>query len=513
MGACRLLLLGPPLFQQEDRAAPVRLRKALALAAYLAVEQRAFSRDYLAALLWSELGQEGALANLRRMLLHLRETLGSHCIRTDGDLVQIDPAFIDVDFVEFQSLLHSHPSGPGLEQMEAAAVLYRGSFLEGFTLGDCLEFDEWQDGVRRRTEEQFDELLESLCREHLRAGWAKSALPHAQRWLELDQLNEAAHRMLMEIHARMGRADLARRQYETCVQALSRDGLEPEEQTRDLFESIKKHRLGHDATIPTGLAQDPVLAEPGDPRRPVQVPGRPSRSVDRAVRRRRWRTIALVAAGILLAAAIFAIYINRNLIFGCDLSVAAIAPSLRGNELTHLRIVLRNDGFAPPRVSYAVAFSSDQTVVAPRDYVVYADEARMHRDSELTVELDQGNDIQEYIGAHNVKIPPGTYSLTVTFDPEGRVWEDSDTNNRLMDGTRFFYGGTAPEAAFAVEVTYRGSGTLDAANPLKLFIADASTSVQRAGWAQFVVAREGKYYLPVDDVPKRDSDGPDMSWS
>jgi hypothetical protein len=174
----------------------------------------------------------------------------------------------------------------------------------------------------------------------------------------------------------------------------------------------------------------------------------------------------------------------------------------------HLKIALNISGMALPKIRYTVAFSSDQTVVAPRDYVVCADEIRMRRDSELTVMVDRLNDIQPYIDAHNVKIPPGNYFLSVIIDPEERILEHSDFNNRVTDGTRFFYAGTSPEAAFAVDVTCHGGGTLDNANPLKLFIGDSATSLQQgASWAQFVVAAEGTYFLPVDDVPERDSDG------
>jgi len=282
MGGCRLLLLGPPLFKRDDRAAPIRLRKALALAAYLAVEQRSFSREFLATLLWPDLGQQSALANVRRMLTHLRDIMGEHCIRTDGDLVQLDPVLVDVDILEFQSLPDGPPLDSGFGHLEAAVGLYRGSFLEGFTLGDCLEFDEWQDGVRRRMEGAFDELLETLCREYLRAGRAKSALPFARRWLELDRLNETAHRMLMEIHARMGRADLARKQFDSCTRTFSQEGLEPEEQTRELLEAIAARRLGPGSAYPTGLGGEPEHSQPGSSKSPARVPIRPLRTGDRA---------------------------------------------------------------------------------------------------------------------------------------------------------------------------------------------------------------------------------------
>ncbi len=507
-GVCRLLLLGPPLFQRQDRAAPIKLRKGLALAAYLAVEQRAFSREHLATLLWPEFGQQSALANLRRLLTYLRDTFGGGCIRTDGDLVEFDPAFIEVDVVQFQSLLHAHPSDSGLENLEAVAALYRGSFLDGFTLGDCLAFDEWQDGIRIRMEDQFGELLETLCRCHLRAGQARAALPFAWRWLELDQLNEAAHRMLMEIHARTGRTDLARRQFESCARTLSREGLEPEEQTRDLFEAVIGRRVDPDSPFSAGLSEDSVPTQSGGPQRPATGQRQPGRTEQRAPGRRRRRRIAVVAASVLAITAIITIDLSRRFILGSDVSVAAVGLSLLGDELTHVTIQLKNDGIGLPRVKYAVVFSSDRMVVVPRDYVVYSDEMGVRRDSEVNIELDRRSDIQEYISAHKVKVPPGTYSISVVIDPEDRIREDSELNNRLTDGTRFFFEGTSPEEAFAVEVTCRGSGTLDNANPLKLFIGDASLSLQRAErWASFVVAGEGTYFLPVDDVPERDSDG------
>ncbi len=491
VGASRLLLLGPPLFQRDDRASPIKLRKGFALAAYLAVERRAFTREHLATLLWPEFDQQSAFANLRRMLTYLRETLGDRCIATDGDLVQFNPSLVEVDLAEFQSLLDGRSPDADLGHLEAAAALYRGSFLEGFTLGDCLEFDAWQDGVRRRLEEQFDQLLETICRGHLRAGRMKSALPFARRWFELDHVNEAAHRMLMEIHARDGRADLARRQFESCARTLAREGLEPEVQTRNLHAAITGHRLGPDADVPV---------EPGDTR---------SRGNKRLRSRRRWlRWVALVGASALMLSGVASSYIFRRHILGSDLSAVAVEPSLRGNELADIRIAIKNDGMALPRVRYAVAFSSDQTVVAPRNYVVYANEVRMNRDGELTAEVDPSSDIAEYVGAHNVKIPPGYYSVSVIVDPEERILEDSELNNRLTNGTRFFYPGTAPEAAFEVDVSYRGSGTLDDTNPLKLFIGDSVSDLEREWrWARFVVAGEGTYFLPVDDVPERDSDG------
>jgi hypothetical protein len=219
-------------------------------------------------------------------------------------------------------------------------------------------------------------------------------------------------------------------------------------------------------------------------------------------RRRRW-LIALICAAVLLAASAILAYVDRGYLFGCDLSVTLAEPVRQGAELASARIAFRAEGIGVPNVRYNVAFSSDPTVMAPRDYVVYADGLRMRRDREITVDLDRWSQIQPYVDAHGVRIPPGNYFLSVIVDPEKRIREDYELNNRMTSSTRFFYPGTAPEAALALVVRYRGPGALDPENPLKLFVGDGSYDLQQeAHWARFVVAAEGTYFLPVDDIPQ-----------
>ncbi len=486
--ACRLLLLGPPLLQRGDRLAPLHLRKGLALAAYLAVERRAFTREFLATLLWPDIGQQSALADLRRMLAFLRKTLGDDCLGTEGDLVRFDPAWGSVDICEFHSLLNGASPGPDPARLESAAALYRGSFLEGFVLGDCLQFDEWQDDVRRRTEEQFDRLLETLCRMHLGAGRTGSALPWARRWLELDHLNEAAHRMIMEIHAREGRSDLVRRQLAACRHALSQDGLEPEPATFELHDAICRHR-------------------PGSPPAPPAVAGASAATDVRSRRRGRWRWIAAGVAGLLLVAAA-AGYVIAQAAGGSTIAATAVQVHLDDGELTDVVITFRNGGAMHGRAGYRIVFSSDPVVALPRDYTVFTGVVSVRRGSERFVDIPRWDDIEGYVRSRDVAIPPGTYSVAVVASPQARIWQGLDLDERLVDRTRFFYPGTAPDAAFVLDVAYRGGGRLDEANPLRLFICDSTCGIQRDWYgAGFVAAAEGRYYLPLADLPVRDADG------
>ena len=232
-----MLLFGSPLFFNNQQIVQIKLRKAVALLAYLAIQERAVSREFLATLLWPNQSQKNALNNLRRTLWTIRTSLSDDCVIVKGDQVQLNIDSLSVDVDEFRTLA-AHNSFSNLVCLKKAARLYRGVFMEGFSLGNCREYDEWQDSVRESLELEFDAVLETMSKGYVQSDRPKEALPFARRRLELDNLNESAHRMLMEVYARSGRVDLAHKQYESCTQALEAEGIEPEDSTRELNLSL-----------------------------------------------------------------------------------------------------------------------------------------------------------------------------------------------------------------------------------------------------------------------------------
>ena len=92
-------------------------------------------------------------------------------------------------------------------------------------------------------------------------GEYAQAVPHARRWLELDPLNESAHRQLIRIYALSGDRAAALEQYRHCVRALSQElGVGPLEETMTLYEQV------NDGTLPAPpeaeAAPRPRLAAP-----------------------------------------------------------------------------------------------------------------------------------------------------------------------------------------------------------------------------------------------------------
>lgn len=251
MAQLSLSLLGG--FQARLGSKPVVLptKKAQGLLTYLAVRPgQPHSRDKLAGLLWAETGEDQARHSLRQTLLSLRKVLATTppILQIEGDTISVDPTMVKVDVVEFERLL-----GRGTtEALEQAAEIYRGDFLEGFGLAGE-PFEEWLLTERERIWERALEGMAKLLSLQMKEGDHEAAIQTGIRLLALDPLQESVHRTLMSIYAAHGRRDAAARQYQSCVAILQRElGVEPEQETKDLYERVLKERRSP-ASIPPAV--------------------------------------------------------------------------------------------------------------------------------------------------------------------------------------------------------------------------------------------------------------------
>jgi len=154
MSSLKLCLLGSPYLERDGLPLEMRTRKNMALIAYLAVTGESHNRETLVTLLWPELEPSRARGNLRRSLSELKKALDGEWLVADREIVGLDPSadlWCDVD--EFQRLTqtwegHNHSETEAcsecLTSLAEAVELYRGDFLEGFSLRDSPNFDDWQ---------------------------------------------------------------------------------------------------------------------------------------------------------------------------------------------------------------------------------------------------------------------------------------------------------------------------------------------------------------------------------
>ena len=116
-----LHFLGPPQLYLNNEPVTADRRKAVALLAYLTVNDGKQTRDSLSALFWPEYDQSKAFANLRHILWEVQQAIGEGWILADRETVAINPdADISLDLHQFESLL-----AKGRSQREAAMRILR----------------------------------------------------------------------------------------------------------------------------------------------------------------------------------------------------------------------------------------------------------------------------------------------------------------------------------------------------------------------------------------------------
>ena len=244
--------------------------KARALLAYLVVEaERPHRREKLAGLLWPEWPERAARGNLRRVLANLRLAIGDHqaippFLHISRQTIQFNSASDAwVDVTAFTDLLEAKGDLQQLiGQLEEAVELYRGDFLEGFSIPDSAAFEEW--ALLNR--EQFRRLvmvaLHRLARCYEQCSDYESALHHAWRQVELEPWQEEGHQQVMRLLALSGQRSAALAQYETCHHLLAEElGVEPAEETTKLYEQIRDGLLSREAREQRGRG-DFVAAPP-----------------------------------------------------------------------------------------------------------------------------------------------------------------------------------------------------------------------------------------------------------
>jgi len=239
-------LLGPPRIEKNGTPIDVDTRKAIALLAYLTVETTA-TRDRLAGLLWPESNSERSRATLRRTLSSLRTAVGHETVTADRIRVTLAD-HVPSDIRAFASELeatghHDHESGDVcaacIPHLERATDLYRGDFLEGFSMRDAADFEDWARTVTESFRIQAGVAFQRLAIARAASGNYSGAISAVHRWIDLDPLHEPAYRLLMLLHAWDGDRPGAVEAYRRCIAVLDQElGVPPLEETTELHEAI-----------------------------------------------------------------------------------------------------------------------------------------------------------------------------------------------------------------------------------------------------------------------------------
>ena len=241
--------------------------KARALLAYLAVEaDRPHRRETLAGLLWPDTPEQTARTNLRSALANLRQILNDQQTQPSFLLVtrqtiQLNPegdCWLDVD--AFQDAASRHgtqgekTSSVRIPELSVAIELYRGQFLAGFYVRDALLFEEWALITRESLQRSALNAMHHLTEHYQETGAHEQALQLAQRQIELEPYQEAAHQQVMWALAFNGHRNEALVHYERFRELLQAElGVAPLEQTQEMYARLA------DGELPGSPTTDLVL--------------------------------------------------------------------------------------------------------------------------------------------------------------------------------------------------------------------------------------------------------------
>ncbi|NHZ71958.1 MAG: tetratricopeptide repeat protein, partial [Aquificales bacterium] len=129
-----------------------------------------------------------------------------------------------------------------------------GEFLEGLSLEDNLEFENWLLAEREQWRGCAETILTRIIEGHRWHGRYADALGHTQRLLQLTPWNEEAHRQAMRLLAWTGKRSAALRQFEKCKRALLVElNVEPAEETMVLYQQIQTGELDVPPQLPAFL--------------------------------------------------------------------------------------------------------------------------------------------------------------------------------------------------------------------------------------------------------------------
>lgn len=259
MSVLRLHLLGDyQLHSASGALITLSAKKSQALLAYLSVRPaQLVSRDKIAGLLWSSTGPEQARQSLRQLLSTLRKELTQissdrAILVEEADFLGIDTTLVTADVVDFETLLATGSE----ESLKKALALYRGDFLDGFSITED-RFDQWVLGERDRLHRAASRAHGYLVDTLVKRNAIDDAIGVAQQALRIDPVQESMHRTLMRLYMQSGDLAAALQQYDTCARSLKRElGVDPDAETRALQQQIAQLRSKRTAPQQEASAKD-----------------------------------------------------------------------------------------------------------------------------------------------------------------------------------------------------------------------------------------------------------------
>ncbi|MGH7589917.1 MAG: AfsR/SARP family transcriptional regulator, partial [Gemmatimonadales bacterium] len=196
----------PTLYAPDGTAVRFRVKKHLALLAFLAMEPRTHRRDRLAELLWPAVSEREGRHSLATGLSVLRARLGQRSIDAGRDTVRLVPGAVELDL---DRLAAGDVLGSDIMPVLAVAPL-----LEDFDVPDAPGWNQWKDAQSANWQPRIRDALLTLVDRSRRHGDTRTMERLADSLLAIDSLSEEGIRAKREARAFAGDRLSALKQFE-----------------------------------------------------------------------------------------------------------------------------------------------------------------------------------------------------------------------------------------------------------------------------------------------------------
>ena len=183
------------------RRKPLAVLALAVLALAAAAAERGVERDWVASMLWPELGETRARHALSQALYALRRELGADVLR-DAPRLTIDPSELVTDVGDFEALARP---GSSRRDLERAVSLYVGPYLDGVHFPGCVDFEQWTETARAAHARAYQGALRELARLAAAAGDRAKAVQWLERAANEFPLDSDIVAALARMYAEMGR--------------------------------------------------------------------------------------------------------------------------------------------------------------------------------------------------------------------------------------------------------------------------------------------------------------------
>ena len=247
--------MGPPQIWWKHQDLSFRLnRKAKALLFFLATESdRSHHRQFLSSIFWPDLPESRAYNNLRQTLHLLKRHLSSSPIVLSPLLIDREVVSFNLNgpnWVDFLNLDKAsskcgspHPPDKCVHCFSSLSTILeeiQGPFLEGFSLPECEDFENWMTSAREKIHEKVARAISGVVQFCEQMGNTRIALPLLKRYLAIEPLDEWGHCALIRFLHLDGKPDAAIKQFQSCERIFKTElGISPSPYLQNLAEKIR----------------------------------------------------------------------------------------------------------------------------------------------------------------------------------------------------------------------------------------------------------------------------------